>query len=44
MTVAKRLLRQQKWMERNGLKVTLPALLPGQIPLEAPAEKETADA
>jgi capsid protein len=42
MTVAKRLLRQQKWMERNGLKVTLPALLPGQIELNAPAkERET---
>lgn len=40
MTVAKRLLRQQKWMEKNGLKVTLPALLPGQIMLKAPQEKE----
>ncbi|MDE2099875.1 MAG: phage portal protein [Patescibacteria group bacterium] len=40
MQVAKRLLRQQKWMEKQGLKVTLPALLPGQIPLDG-KQKET---
>lgn len=44
MTVAKRLLRQQKWMEKKGLKVSLPALLPGQIQLDGKQEKETVEA
>ena len=46
VTVIKRLSRQQKLIERLKVKVTLPALLPGQIPLDGkPAqekEKETA--
>ena len=40
VTVAKKLNRQQKLLERMGVKVTLPALLPGQIPLEG-KQKET---
>ncbi len=34
MQVAKRLKRQQDWMEKHNLKVTLPALLASQIPLD----------
>jgi len=34
MTVVRRLARQQKVMESLGVKVTLPALMPGQIPLD----------
>lgn len=33
MQVSRRLLRQQKWIEKNGLKVTLPALMKGEINL-----------
>jgi hypothetical protein len=43
VTVAKRLARQQKMLEKMKVKVTLPALLPGQIPLDAPAKEETAN-
>ena len=45
MTIFRRLKRQQQWLEKNKVKVTLPGLLQGQIPLEAPQkESETADA
>lgn len=39
--VAKRLARQQKFLEKNNIKVTLPALMPGQIPLDGKTEKES---
>lgn len=40
-TVFKRLSKQQKMLEKLGLKVTLPALLPGQIPLDGqPVSKD----
>ena len=34
ITVFKQLAREQKYIEKLGIKVTLPALLPGQIPLD----------
>ena len=40
VTVAKKLSRQQKLLEKMGVKVTLPALMAGQIPLEGMQEKE----
>jgi hypothetical protein len=40
ISVFKKLKRQQAFMEKNNIKVTLPALLPGQIELEAPKEPE----
>lgn len=40
MTVFKRLARQQKIIKKLGIEVTLPALLPGQIQLNAPPEKQ----
>ena len=36
MTIFRRLKRQQQWLEKNKVKITLPGLLQGQIPLEAP--------
>lgn len=37
----KKLGRQQKFMEKHGVKVTLPALLAGQIPLDGSAETKS---
>lgn len=42
VTVAKKLARQQKLLEKLGVKVTLPALLAGQIPLDG-GNKEKAE-
>lgn len=39
-TEIKKLARQQKLMEKLGVKVTLPALLPGQIPLEGKSVRQ----
>lgn len=40
ITQFRKLKREQAWLEKNKVKVTLPALLPGQIPLEGnPNEK-----
>lgn len=47
ITVAKRLARQQKLIDKLKLKLTLPALLPGQIPLDGKqtnSENQTVDA
>ena len=46
MTVMKRLKRQQAWMQKNNIKVTLPALMSGQIELNGNGNKreETANA
>lgn len=33
----KKLGRQQRWIEKQGIKLSLPALLPGQIPLDGSA-------
>ena len=33
--------RLQKFIERHGIKLTLPALMPGAIPLAEEAESET---
>lgn len=42
ITIAKRLKRQQQYLEKHKIKVTLPALLPGQIPLDGkPQNKES---
>ena len=44
VTVAKKLSRQQKLLKKMGVAVTLPALMPGQIPLEGKqTQKESAD-
>ena len=40
VSVAKRLARQQRLIEKLGIKLTLPGLLPGQIPLDG-GKKET---
>ena len=42
VTVAKKLARQQKLLEKLGVKVTLPALMPGQIPLDGKQSPELA--
>ena len=45
VTVLRQLAREQKMIEKLGIKLTLPALMPGQIPLDGQAkEKENADA
>jgi hypothetical protein len=36
----RKLNRQQRFIEKLGLKLTLPALLPGQIPLDGSVKKE----
>jgi capsid protein len=41
MTVAKRLARQQKFLKAQGIEVTLPALLRGQIPINGQPKEET---
>lgn len=43
-TVFKRLKRQQAFLEDNEIKVTLPALMPGQIPLDGKNKPEEATA
>ena len=40
MVVFKRLARQQKMLKKLGIEVTLPALLPGQIELNAPKPQQ----
>ena len=44
VTVAKKLARQQKLLEKMKVKVTLPALLAGQIELNSDSKKETVQA
>jgi len=45
MVVGKQLKREQKWLEKNNVKVTLPALLPGQIEINGePKEKAEVNA